>query len=113
MITCEEIYSLHTSKTPESDIHVAYRDIPLDSRNGMRKNDTPLHVACTFADEDAVRILLERGADVNVKNNDGDTPLCVLAKHNYCRQDICRYCRTTAFQRSKSVTLGEKHDRPD
>ena len=79
MITCEEIYSLHTSKTPESDIHVAYRDIPLDSRNGMRKNDTPLHVACTFADEDAVRILLERGADVNVKNNDGDTPLCVLA----------------------------------
>ena len=81
MITCEEIYSLHTSKTPESDIHVAYRDIPLDSRNGMRKNDTPLHVACTFADEDAVRILLERGADVNVKNNDGDTPLCVLAKH--------------------------------
>lgn len=87
MITCEEIYSLHTSKTPESDIHVAYRDIPLDSRNGMRKNDTPLHVACTFADEDAVRILLERGADVNVKNNDGDTPLCVLAKHNYCRQE--------------------------
>ena len=48
MITCEEIYSLHTSKTPESDIHVAYRDIPLDSRNGMRKNDTPLHVACTL-----------------------------------------------------------------
>ena len=24
---------------------------------------------------------------VNVKNDDGDTPLCVLAKHNYCRQE--------------------------
>ena len=87
MITCEEIYGLHTSKTPESAIHAAYRDIPLDSRNGMRKNATPLHMACTFADEEAVRILLERGADVNVKNDDGDTPLCVLAKHNYCRQE--------------------------
>ena len=108
MITCEEIYGLHTSKTPESAIHAAYRDIPLDSRNGMRKNATPLHMACTFADEEAVRILLERGADVNVKNDDGDTPLCVLAKHNYCRD-----CRTTAFQRSKNTTFGEKHDRPD
>lgn len=87
MITCEEIYGLHTSKTPESAIHAAYRDIPLDSRNGMRKNATPLHMACTFADEEAVRILLERGADVNVKNDDGDTPLCVLAKHNYCGQE--------------------------
>ena len=45
MITCEEIYGLHTSKTPESAIHAAYRDIPLDSRNGMRKNATPLHMA--------------------------------------------------------------------
>ena len=108
MITCEEIYGLHTSKTPESAIHAAYRDIPLDSRNGMRKNATPLHMACTFADEEAVRILLERGADVNVKNDDGDTPLCVLA-----RSGICRDCRTTAFQRSKNTTFGEKHDRPD
>ena len=55
MITCEEIYGLHTSKTPESAIHAAYRDIPLDSRNGMRKNATPLHMACTFADETETR----------------------------------------------------------
>ena len=85
MITCEEIYGLHTSKTPESAIHAAYRDIPLDSRNGMRKNATPLHMACTFADEEAVRILLERGADVNVRMTT-ETRRYVLAKHNYCRQ---------------------------
>lgn len=87
MITCEEIYGLHTSQKPESAIQAAYKDIPLDSRNSMRRNDTPLHMACTFADENAVRILLERGADVNVKNDDGDTPLCVLAKYNYCREE--------------------------
>lgn len=83
MITCKEIYDLHTSKKPKSDIYAAYRDIPVDSRDGMRGNNTPLHMACAFADMDAVRILLERGADVNAKNDDGDTPLCVLAGLNY------------------------------
>ena len=29
------------------------------------------------------------------------------------RSGICRDCRTTAFQRSKNTTFGEKHDRPD
>mgnify|MGYP000802366520 CR=1 FL=1 len=84
MITCEEIYGLHTTGALKSALYEAYREIPLDSRNSMRKNDTPLHMACAFADENAVRILLERGADVNVRNDDGDTPLCVLARCKCC-----------------------------
>lgn len=87
MITCEEIYDLHTTGALESALCEAYREIPLDSRNSMRKNDTPLHMACAFADENAVRILLERGADVNVRNDDGDTPLCVLAKRKCCGKE--------------------------
>ena len=70
MITCEEIYDLHTTGALESALCEAYREIPLDSRNSMRKNDTPLHMACAFVDENAVRILLERGADVNVRNDE-------------------------------------------
>ena len=87
MITCEEIYDLHITGALESALCEAYREIPLDSRNSMRKNDTPLHMACAFADENAVRILLERGADVNVRNDDGDTPLCVLARCKCCGKE--------------------------
>ena len=87
MITCEEIYDLHTTGALKSALYEAYREIPLDSRNSMRKNDTPLHMACAFADENAVRILLERGADVNVRNDDGDTPLCVLARCKCCGKE--------------------------
>ena len=39
-----------------------------------------LHTACSFGDQTAVSILLERGEDPNVKNDDGDTPLCVMAR---------------------------------
>ena len=81
MITNKEIYGLHTSVDPEpSELYEAYRDVPLDSRDESRKNNTPLHTACNFADMTAVKILLERGADANMKNDDGDTSLCVMAR---------------------------------
>lgn len=37
MITCEEIYGLHTTGALKSALYEAYREIPLDSRNSMRK----------------------------------------------------------------------------
>ena len=81
MITNKEIYGLHTSVDPgHSGLYEAYRDVPLDSRDESRKNNTPLHTACHFADMTAVGVLLDRSADPNVKNDDGDTPLCVMAR---------------------------------
>mgnify|MGYP000653547545 CR=1 FL=1 len=40
-----------------------------------------------FADITAVGILLERGVDTNARNDDGDIPLCVMAKRNSCPND--------------------------
>ena len=81
MITNKEIYGLHTSvDLGPSGLYEAYRDVPLDSRDESLKNNTPLHTACHFADMTAVGILLDRSADPNVKNDDGDTPLCVMAR---------------------------------
>lgn len=81
MMTNKEIYNLHTSHDSEpSELYEAYQDVPLDSLDESRKNNTPLHTACHFADMTAVGILLDRGADPNVKNDDGDTPLCVMAR---------------------------------
>ena len=70
-MTCEEIFSLHASDTENSDLYDAYRNVPLDSRDEMHKNNTPLHTACYFADITAVGILLERGVDTNARNDDG------------------------------------------
>lgn len=80
-MTNKDIYNLHTSHDSEpSELYEAYRDVSLDSLDESRKNNTPLHTACYFADMTAVGILLERGADVHAKNNDGDTPLFVMAR---------------------------------
>ena len=86
-MTCKEIYNLHVCGAKESGLHDAYRDVLLDSRDEIHKNNTPLHTACYFADITAVGILQERGADTNAKNDDGDTPLCILARRNPCQDD--------------------------
>lgn len=46
---------------------------------------TPLYVACYFAHEAVVRLLIERGADVTAKIGDGpgDTPLFVAVGLNH------------------------------
>lgn len=53
----------------------------------MYDNRTPLHLACHFADEEAVRILLERGAEVNEKDGREHTPLATLAVTSFARPD--------------------------
>ena len=44
---------------------------------------TPIHYAAWFAHADVVRLLLDRGAEVNVKDNAGLTPLHYAAKDVY------------------------------
>lgn len=41
---------------------------------------TPLHVAANRQRDDAMRVLLKHGAEVNRKSNDGRTPLCCAAR---------------------------------
>lgn len=53
-MTCKEIYNLHACGAKESGLHDAYRDVLLDSRDEIHKNNTPLHTACYFADITAV-----------------------------------------------------------
>ncbi|KAF3013684.1 hypothetical protein E8E14_000401 [Neopestalotiopsis sp. 37M] len=36
---------------------------------------TALHIACRFADDEIVKILLDEGASINERNRNGDTPL--------------------------------------
>lgn len=96
MVTCSEIYEMYQHRAPESEIYQAFREVTPDDRDGMHDNRTPLHLACHFADVGAVRILLERGADVNGKDGRGHTPLATLAAISFTRPDDERHRASAA-----------------
>lgn len=77
----DEIRDMY-GKCPMAEIHDAYRSIDIENVDPYSSNDTPLHLACTYADYEAIKILLERGADYNAVNNYADTPLHLLAKQD-------------------------------
>ena len=58
-------------------------------------SETVLHMAVRWGDTQAVQFLLEHGADVNVRNKDGQTPVQIALKSGY--QDIVelmsKYCK--------------------
>ena len=87
MATCNGIYDMYQHRKPESEIHQTFREVAPDDKDGMYDNRTPLHLACHFADGEAVRILLERGAEVNEKDGREHTPLATLAVTSFARPD--------------------------
>lgn len=73
---------------------VSYRDYELvkyflehgaDPNFKFYKNQTALHGACVFPDAaEIVKLLIEHGSAVNIKNDNGDTPLMfAVFKNNY------------------------------
>jgi len=44
-------------------------------RDSRTKAETPLHRAAAFGDEEAIQLLIDAGASVEVKDMNGDTPL--------------------------------------
>jgi cytohesin len=44
---------------------------------------TPLHYAAMYGRHEIAELLLERGADPNIQDNDGDTPLHLAAANGY------------------------------
>jgi ankyrin repeat protein len=57
---------------------------PALARSSLPDGQTPLHLAARFGQEDAARVLLERGADPAAVTADGRTPaeLAVAAGHD-------------------------------
>jgi ankyrin repeat protein len=49
----------------------------------------PLGAACTRGCLDAVKVLVEHGADVKITKTDGSTALCLAIKHDHI--DIVQY----------------------
>ena len=53
--------------------------IPIDARDEDNYGRTSLHIAAEFADCEAIASLLDRGAEVNDRDEEGHTPLFRLA----------------------------------
>lgn len=53
------------------------------NRNESRRQTSPLHYACMKGHEEIAKLLLDRGANFNSKNSDGNTALHVAIIHNH------------------------------
>lgn len=66
---------------------------------------TPLSDAAFQGDLETVKLLLDRGADVNAKNRDGNTPLIVAAF--MCRTEVVQYLLKNGASPTRKNNRGE------
>ncbi len=79
---------------------------PLGTRPDFAEGSTALHVAVIFGNIDAMKVLMEKGADLNVQDLDGCTPLDrALEKYIQLDQE-----RETAGPEAKRTRAVQKRD---
>lgn len=54
----------------------------VDQNDRDQHDDTPIHWACTYGNTDIVRFFIQTGADVEARNESGETPLDCAIKRN-------------------------------
>ncbi|MEI2986665.1 MAG: ankyrin repeat domain-containing protein [Alistipes inops] len=79
--TAPELYDLYCYPNPakEERRQQLLAEIPTDARDEENYGRTSLHLAAEFADCEAIASLLDRGAGVNDRDEEGHTPLFRLA----------------------------------
>ena len=83
MTPLRELYDLYYYPSPakEERRRQLLAEIPIDARDEENYGRTSLHLAAEFADCEAIASLLDRGAGVNDRDEEGHTPLFRLASH--------------------------------
>ena len=81
MTPLRELYDLYCYPAPakEAHRHELLMKIPIDARDEDNYGRTSLHIAAEFADCEAIASQLDRGAEVNDRDEEGHTPLFRLA----------------------------------
>ncbi|XP_014230568.1 ankyrin-1-like [Trichogramma pretiosum] len=81
-LICKRKYSF-THETAEVFFEVndeIGRTVSIDARD--KKGNTPLHIALFCKHEDMIQVLLKNGADPNLANEEGLTPLHIISKRD-------------------------------
>ncbi|ORZ20948.1 hypothetical protein BCR41DRAFT_28657 [Lobosporangium transversale] len=84
------------------------------NESSEQTGDTALHLACLFLESplDTIKVLVELGADINLENLQGYTPLMILVSSNtqYCYEAlkylVMRGARIPAYIRNPITPLG-------
>ena len=81
MTPLRELYDLYYYPNPakEERRRQLLAEIPTDARDEENYGRTSLHIAAEFADCEAIASQLDRGAEVNDRDEEGHTPLFRLA----------------------------------
>ena len=74
-----------------------------DSRETFGLNTTLLHLAVSYGYLDKIKYLLEQGADINAKNQRGQTPLDIAMLSLKVREDIVGYLRSRGAVNAMSM----------
>ncbi|KAH9061940.1 ankyrin repeat-containing domain protein [Lactarius vividus] len=64
-------------------LHVGPKEHTVDLNMQQKDHDTPLHFACFRLQPEIARLLLDYGAKVNAKNDQGETPLHLVSRGEY------------------------------
>lgn len=80
-----EIKMMYRDKSRE-EIFAAFESLDKDFTDPKSCDSTPLHLAASLADPEAVRLLLDKGISANVKDRYGNFPLHHLAKLEAVRE---------------------------
>ena len=71
--------SLHKaiiSRNPEKAIKIINADkVDLNARTANKNHNSALHLAAYFGDKAVVELLIEKGADIEIRNNNKQTPI--------------------------------------
>lgn len=77
----KDIDDLYRSQASPEVILDAFMDTDVNARDDNYRNRTPLHLACSYADANGICFLLTHGANINARDDDGNTPLCYLGRN--------------------------------
>ena len=106
-MTVKAIYKLYDCEVPRGELLEAFAEVPLDDRDDNFYDRTALHLAAEQVDVEAIELLLMRGAEVDVRDAQGHTPLHALAvvrgERTFTGERICQAARLL-LEQGASVT---------
>lgn len=87
MVTVNYIRGLYRRDADIAEINNAFSEVDINNRDGDNHECSPLHLAAAYVNLYAIRLLLDKGAVVNAKDDEGRTPIFYLVSPHICYKE--------------------------